>query len=179
MFSGSGWRLAAGVTFGAFLLLAALWDLRSRRIPNWLVILLASGGLLFSVLVLPPVRGIVHGSGGILVGLILWMPLYAMGVLGAGDVKLFAASGAWLGPLGALQAALLSALAGGVLAGVYMVMRGPMKHAGWVLAAWAPPGSRVAKGLVEGRILAASSLPYGVALAAGAALAAWFPGLLR
>lgn len=179
MFSGSGWRLAAGVTFGALLLLAALWDLRSRRIPNWLVIVLASGGLIFSMLALPPVRGIAHGSGGILIGLVLWMPLYAIGVLGAGDVKLFAASGAWLGPSGVLQAALLSALAGGVLAGVCLLMRGPVTNAIWGLAAWAPRRSRVTEGFVVGRVLAASSLPYGVALATGAALAGWFPGLLR
>jgi prepilin peptidase CpaA len=83
-----------------FLLLmwAALIDLRTRRIPNWLTFSLAAAGLLQSVLpghVVSPG----HSLLGLLTGLVLNIGLFAINVRGGGDVKLFAALGAWVGPL--------------------------------------------------------------------------------
>jgi prepilin peptidase CpaA len=83
-----------------FLLLmwAALIDLRSRRIPNWLTFSLAAAGILQSFLpghIVAPTYSLL----GLLTGLALNIGLFAINVRGGGDVKLFAALGAWVGPL--------------------------------------------------------------------------------
>jgi prepilin peptidase CpaA len=77
---------------------AALIDLRTRRIPNWLTFSLAAAGLLQSFLpgqLVTPSYAVL----GLLTGLALNIGLFAMNVRGGGDVKLFAALGAWVGPL--------------------------------------------------------------------------------
>ena len=55
-------------------------------------------------------------AAGWATGLALFVPLYALGGMGAGDVKLLGAIGAWLGPMGAVWTGLYGAIAGGVLA---------------------------------------------------------------
>ena len=63
-----------------------------------------------------PGAGIWHAFEGVGVGLAIMLPLYLLRAMGAGDVKLVAMLGAWLGPWGIAIAALLSYIAGGVLA---------------------------------------------------------------
>lgn len=93
---------------------AAAWDLRTRRISNRLVLAGAALGLLL--------QGVLAGAGGVLaailgmlVGLAILMPGYLMGFTGAGDTKLMAAVGTFLGPMGVLQVGLASMLFGGVI----------------------------------------------------------------
>jgi prepilin peptidase CpaA len=167
--------LLSGVVFTAMLVIAALGDVRSRRIPNRLVATLAVLGLAFSVSQRPFIAGSLHGIEGLLVGLACWLPFYAFGWLGAGDVKLFAAAGAWLGPVRSLEGAFIGALAGAVLAVLWMLRSQGARNAMQTLGmAAGSPGllSSPAKG---GK--ARSTLPYGIAIAFGAICAAWFPGL--
>ena len=171
-FTGSVPAVSGGVAFTAVLLLACVSDIRTRRIPNRLVLVLAIGGLLVAPILLD--GGIAGAVLGLLVGLALWLPLYALGAIGAGDVKLFAAAAAWLGPREALEAALLAAVIGGVLAVAMAARRGLLGHvlrlATLRIATRAtrmepqPPGAR------DG-----AQLPYGVALATGAMIAGWLP----
>ncbi|CAM3152726.1 prepilin peptidase [Janthinobacterium lividum] len=110
----------------AGLLAAALWhDLRSRRIPNRLVLCGTLAGLLLNTAVpagsglFDPAfggLGLLQALAGAGAGLALLLPMYLLRALGAGDVKLMAMCGAFLGPLGILEAVLLTCLAGGVLA---------------------------------------------------------------
>ena len=168
--------LLAGIVFTAILLLAAIGDVRTRRIPNRLVATLALLGLAFSVTQRPVLPGALHGFEGLLVGLACWLPFYALGWLGAGDVKLFAAAGAWLGPERALEGALIGALAGAVVAVLWMLKSQGVRNAVQTLGmAAGSPGllSSRAKGERD-----RSTLPYGVAIAFGAICAAWIPGLL-
>jgi len=168
--------LLAGVAFTAILVLAAIGDLRKRRIPNRLVATLALLGLAFSVTQRPVLPGALHGLEGLFVGLACWLPFYALGWLGAGDVKLFAAAGAWLGPMRALEGAFIGALAGAVLAVLWMLQSQGIRNAFQTLgmAAGSPGLLSSPAGGEKGR----STLPYGVAIAFGAICAAWIPGLL-
>ncbi|MBP1685307.1 MAG: Flp pilus assembly protein, protease CpaA [Deltaproteobacteria bacterium] len=106
---------AASFCVATVCLIACAYDVRFRRIPNALTLGAAAGGLAFNVFL----AGL-HGAGaslaGLLVGTALFFPFFALGGLGAGDIKLMGAIGAWLGPTAALWASLFAAMAGGVFA---------------------------------------------------------------
>jgi prepilin peptidase CpaA len=93
---------------------ATFTDLRSRRIPNWLVLPFLVAGIAVSGWL----RGW-HGVGqsleGLGLGALLFGILFVLGGMGAGDVKLCAAIGAWIGPGQMLIALVLTGLAGGVM----------------------------------------------------------------
>src|SRR5205823_4579757 len=60
---------------------------------------------------------------GLAVGLVLMLPGHVIGATGAGDVKLFAALGTWMGPRAIVMAFVYTALAGGALAVFVAVQR--------------------------------------------------------
>jgi prepilin peptidase CpaA len=95
-------------------LVAAFWDLRTRRIPN----LLTFGAALMAIAAHGYASGL-SGAGwslvGWCVGVLFFFPIFALGGMGAGDVKLLAALGAWLGPGPVVWVALFSLIAGGAL----------------------------------------------------------------
>ena len=101
--------IAAGLGAGAFI------DLRTRRVPNLITMPLAVLGLAAAA---SGISGLTMSASllGLLLGLTLMLPGYVFGATGAGDVKLLAAAGAWLGPLHIGIAFLYTALVGGVLA---------------------------------------------------------------
>ena len=109
----------------AILSTAILMDLRTYTIPNWLsgpAILVGLGLHTF----MNQLSGFVFSLEGVALGLGLFVVLYACGWMGAGDVKLFAAVGSFLGPAQTLSAAILIALVGGLLAIVILGF-----HQGW------------------------------------------------
>jgi len=172
-FSGSPAGITAGSVFTTLLAVAAVSDLRTRRIPNELVALLAVIGLICAVLVAPGgFRNGVSGGVGVLVGFGLWLPFYLMGWLGAGDVKLFAASGAWLGPALTLDAAITAALIGGLLAVVWMVRRDGVKNTAVTASLMATAPRAVTMNGSDRR----GAVPYGVALSIGVLLIALVQG---
>jgi prepilin peptidase CpaA len=98
------------------LLCAAAWhDLKSFRIPNAITL---SGALLGIGLnaVLPAGVGFTSALQGFALGLFGLLPLYLLRIWGAGDVKLMAVVGAFLGPVGLCGSLLVSLLIGGVAA---------------------------------------------------------------
>jgi len=98
----------------------AVSDVRSNRIPNWLTY----GGLALALTLRAAVggwRSLEQGVGGILLGGGVFFVFFLVRGMGAGDVKLMAAVGAWVGPHPTLSVLIATALAGGVLAVVYMV----------------------------------------------------------
>src|SRR5437763_974094 len=66
---------------------------------------------------------------GWLPGAALFFPFFALGGMGAGDVKLLAALGAWLGPVESLWVAMFAAMAGGVLGLIVALARGYLSTA--------------------------------------------------
>src|SRR5271165_4245123 len=78
------------------LLAAAIIDARVRRIPNWLTSGLLLGGL-GRALAGGGIHGLDQSLFGMLCGASLPLILYAISAVGAGDVKLLAAIGAWIG----------------------------------------------------------------------------------
>lgn len=169
--------LVGGAMYTALLGYACISDMRSRRIPNWLAALLGAAGMIYSVLVAgSPIRGFALSAAGLVLGLGLWLPLYAMRWLGAGDVKLFAAAGAWLGPVRTVEGAFIAALAGGVLAAVWMLRAYGVHQTAATVAQTLSSPNTIVNHPVD--VKSRRAIPYGVALAVGALAAAWFPDLL-
>ena len=172
--------LPATAVLFTMLTVAAISDIRERRVPNWLNATMLVVGLLaarpWSVTLDHPGVGI----AGVTVGMAIWFPMYLLRLVGAGDVKLLAASGAWLGALGTLSASVWTAVAGGVLGVVWIVAR--QGTGGAVMA--------VAHAFRAPRLLQLRPLdrrervPYAVAIAVGVVIA-WmnangpFPFLAR
>lgn len=100
-------------------------DLRWRTIPNWLTGPSILAGLGFHT-VMNQFAGFLFSLEGTAVGLGLFIILYMCGWMGAGDVKLFAAVGSFLGPAQTISAAIVIALVGGVLAILVLGF-----HKGW------------------------------------------------
>lgn len=108
--------------------LACVLDLRNRRIPNSVTLGGAGLGLLYGAVMQGP-TGILQAVLGWLAGLLVFLPFFALGGLGAGDVKLLACLGTWIGPSMALWTALYTALAGGVMAVILALSAGYMATA--------------------------------------------------
>ncbi|WP_461211313.1 A24 family peptidase [Desulfocurvus sp. DL9XJH121] len=99
----------------AILVAASVFDLRERRIPNRLTYPAMLLALAWNAALGGP-TGLLNSFYGLGLGLGVMLIPYLMGVMGAGDVKLMAAAGAFLGPQGALAAFIFTSLAGGVYA---------------------------------------------------------------
>lgn len=99
------------------LVTAAVIDWRSYRIPNWLTFGGMAFGLIYNTVTAPTWhQGLLGALAGLAVGLIVLLPVYALRVLGAGDVKLMAMVGAIVGLSDILNAALYSLIVGGLAA---------------------------------------------------------------
>lgn len=104
-------------------LVSCILDLRTRHIPNSVTLAGAAVGLVYGA-VAHGGSGFLQSALGWLAGLVIFLPLFLLGGLGAGDVKLVACLGAWLGPSMAVWTALYAAIAGGVMAVLLAVTTG-------------------------------------------------------
>jgi len=178
--------IAGYATLAAALLGAVAFDLRSRRIPNRLV--LAGVGLALVLHAVATATGSAPLAGrawwapfaGLATGLAVLMPLYLLRATGAGDVKLMAMVGTFIGAPATLGAALCTFVAGGLLSLAFMFGRGvaaqSLANVRFLLTDW-----MVRAGSAQGLGLAplqgtAARLPYGVAIALGTAASLfWHP----
>jgi prepilin peptidase CpaA len=171
----------------AVLAAAVYTDVRERKIPNGLVLAGLVAGLLVAALqsagwwaAVPAAAGSIGAAlAGAGLGLAAGVAFFALGALGAGDGKLLAVVGAFLGPVGLFVAILYGGIAGGLLALGAAVRRGtilPVLLRTWDVALHLVTfGRRGERWTVDSP--GAVSVPYGVAIALGA-LVAWFlPGL--
>jgi prepilin peptidase CpaA len=141
----------------ALLAAAALWDLASFTIPNFLSLALIGLFAVFALaagLTLPAIG--LHLLAGF-AGLFLGFGLFALGWIGGGDAKLFAAVALWLGFADLLPYALLASVFGGFLTLGLLVLR-----------QWPLPAALARQPWLLRLHDAQAGIPYGVALAAGA-----------
>lgn len=95
----------------ALLTVAAVIDWRTRRIPNWLNAVILTTGLANAFVWQTPTTPS-QALLGMLVGFGILILPYALGAMGAGDVKMLAGVGAWLGPWATFQTYLVAAIVG-------------------------------------------------------------------
>ncbi len=114
-------------TGSAVAIIAAVFDWRTRRIPNRLTYSAMLGGLALH-LVLDGWKGLLHSAGGLLIGGAMFLILYFLRTLGAGDVKLMAAVGSCVGFPMTLEIGLYSAIAGGVIALIVALSKGRLRR---------------------------------------------------
>jgi prepilin peptidase CpaA len=146
--------------------LAAIVDVRSRRIPNWLCASLLLAGIALNVWRYGA-TGVVMAFAGAALGLVILLPFYALGAMGAGDVKLLAALGALVGPQLLVSVAVYAAIAGGVMSLVILAKRGRLLLA-------------LNEVVVQHRVPTRSgaTAPYGVAIASGVYLSLLLPSVI-
>ena len=102
------------------LIVAAVIDGLKLKVPNWITFPMILSGWVYSTVAFGW-EGLAASLLGTAVGLGLLLPAYAIGGMGAGDVKLLAGVGAWMGTITTIYAFCVSALIGGAIA-VAMVL---------------------------------------------------------
>lgn len=151
----------------ALVIAAALSDLTTMRIPNWL-----SGSLILGFFPAALAVGLPIETVGLhvliaLAALVVGMGLFALRVVGGGDAKLIAGACLWFGPVGSLEFVLFTGVFGGLLALGLITARGTLVPATFGAPAW-----------VDALLAPKGDIPYGVAIAAGALVAFPYSGLL-
>lgn len=151
------------------LALAIATDLSHRRIPNLLLAPALSIALLLHTMT-NGVDGLLAAAGGLSLGLAMLSPLYVIGGMAAGDVKLLGVVGSFLGPWGAVVAGLATLMAGGVFGVTVIVWQRLSTTRSWATRSAVDAG-------VLGFQRQVTHIPYAPAIAAGTLAACWYLGI--
>lgn len=158
------------------LALAAVLDWCTLRIPNWLTLSGAAYGLAHAALASAPAAGgLGNAALGWLTGLALLLPLYALRAMGAGDVKLMAMAGSFLGPWATFKSTLFVCIVGGAAALLFVARARASRQVAAnlqaMLYAAATPGLGAMTGLAaQAAHGSVGRLPFGVSIAIGLTL---------
>ena len=161
----------------AVLLLASAFDIARRRIPNRLLALGLLAALALHLASGTPSALLSTYLAGFAVGMLMFLPLYLMGGMAAGDVKLMATVGAFLGPALAFQSSLATYCAGGLLALGIVLARGCARDALANVGVLLHPlllrlsGARLAPEATP--VASVGGMPYAVAISAGTVAVMW------
>jgi len=119
----------------ALVLGAAVYDVRYRKIPNWLNLMGILLGLALNAFpdrlsfhfLRPEWSGLWKSLGGLGLAFAIYLALYALHAMGAGDVKLMAAVGAVVGPQNWFGIFLVTAIVGGLMSFVLITLKGRVR----------------------------------------------------
>lgn len=109
------------IFLGIVLAVAAVTDLRFRKIPNLLTFPAIATALCYHVTT-GGLEGFLFSASGLVLGIAVLIVPFLMGGMGAGDAKLMGVVGAVLGPKGAFIATLLTCLIGGIYALIILII---------------------------------------------------------
>jgi prepilin peptidase CpaA len=98
-------------------------DLLTKRIPNWLTLPAIVLGIAAQIWFAGMLGGL-NGVLGMMLGFGVFFPVHFLGYMGAGDVKLLMAVGAWVGWQACVYVAIVSVVIGGAYALVEIIFRG-------------------------------------------------------
>lgn len=148
---------------------AAVNDLATRRIPNRL--LMAGWLCAFLLYLLAPAPGaaVLKALGGAGIGLLMFLPLYCLRGMAAGDVKLMATVGVFVGPYEVFQTGIMTWCIGGLMGLLIIIAKGRLRMAFANVRDLLRPVLlyilRLPVATVPPRQQSAGSMPYGVAIA--------------
>ena len=177
--------MTGGLSLNTFLLLAvaglaAIIDVRARRIPNWVTLSAFLAGIILQAAT--GRASLVSAFLGCGLALLIYVPLYAVQAFGAGDVKLMAALGTILGPVAWLWVFLATCLVGGVLALAAAFARRNLHVTVWntlhllqCLARFESPAGKHPE--LSVRQAGAATMPHALSIAVAACLYAGFSRL--
>jgi prepilin peptidase CpaA len=153
-----------------FLLPSTFFDLKHRRIPNWLTLPAILTGLALHVL-LSGRDGFFFSATGLAIGIGLLILPFAMGGMGAGDVKLLGAIGSFVGPVMTLRIFLVSAVLG-LAASLVLILAVSRHRKAWLSRIRGRPAGRKGEAgpARDDPTIPRVYLPYGAVLAAGTLL---------
>lgn len=159
-------------TLIALLLVAAVLDWRTMRIPNWLTL---TGMLLGMVANATHSTSIAAGlgtaAGGLALGLALFLPLWMLRILGAGDVKLMAMVGSFMGPWSTMSALLYVVVTGGIAALLFAAWRGALgrlaQNLYFIVGISRMPAGARWQGMAPTGTPSVGTLPYGISICIG------------
>lgn len=164
------------------LIVAAYIDGKELRVPNWITYPFVFSGLIYSAWA-GGWSGFGDGFLGMVVGLACLLPLYAVGGMGAGDVKLLAGVGAWVGAIVTFYAFCVSTIVGAVLAILMVLYRKSFdKHyvqllviiSEWLTIKNPRELSRIAAERKPSMLL----LPYGIPICIGSIAYFFYAGMI-
>jgi prepilin peptidase CpaA len=152
------------------LVIAAIYDVRYRRIPNWLTVSGLVLGLAINAIL--PETGIVFSLVGFLLAFVIYAILFSLRAMGAGDVKLMAAVGALVGFHRWLGIFFVTALVGGIMAMILIIARRRLKktffNVGFIFSQMRiGKPAYIANEELDVRSKKAVGLPHGAVIAVG------------
>jgi prepilin peptidase CpaA len=162
-------------------MIGSVYDVKSRRVPNFLTGPAILAGLMLHGL-LEGWHGLLNSAGAGLICGGIFLIFYLAGGMGAGDVKLITAMGCLLGTHYVAFLLAFTGIAGGIMAVGLALFRGRFKET--VMNVFALVSHHRAEGLTphpEINVLNAGTLrlPYALAISAGCALTLCLQGVQR
>jgi prepilin peptidase CpaA len=115
----------------ALVIAAAVYDVRYRRIPNWVSVGGAAIGIALNAFLGPPMFGWAFALKGLGLGFGAYFVLYLLHAMGAGDVKMMAAVGSLVGWADWVGIFVLTAILGGIAAICLATMRKRLGRTLW------------------------------------------------
>jgi prepilin peptidase CpaA len=171
-------NLSIAIILFVILIIAVTSDLASHRIPNILLFPALALALMLHT-VYSGTGGFLSALAGLALGIGMLLPLYAMGGMGAGDVKLLGVVGSFLGPWGTVVAGMATMVAGAFL-GITLILWQRFKPTLHLKRLqWA--GAHIKHPPAPGSIRAESrmtQIAYAPAIAVGTLVALWYIGII-